>query len=87
MLKFDPSQRITIEEALAHPYLTSVRNLAKEQTAACPMSADIETIGEDQEHIHANVSENFLHIHRCSYWYSVIAHASVVISFTELMYA
>jgi serine/threonine protein kinase len=56
MLKFDPTQRITVDAALAHPYLASVRNLAKEQAAARPMSAEIETIGEDPEHIHANVS-------------------------------
>jgi serine/threonine protein kinase len=56
MLKFDPAQRITVDAALAHPYLASVRNLAKEQAAARPMSAEIETIGEDPEHIHANVS-------------------------------
>ena len=56
MLRFDPSQRLTIDAALAHPYLASVRNESKELKASAPMSDAIESIGEDQDHLHANVS-------------------------------
>lgn len=56
MLRFDPSQRLTIDAALAHPYLASVRNESKELKASAPMSDAIESLGEDQDHLHANVS-------------------------------
>ena len=56
MLRFDPSQRLTVAQALAHPYLASVRNESKETVASTPMSDTIESVGEDQDHLHANVS-------------------------------
>lgn len=56
MLRFDPSQRLNVDAALAHPYLASVRNESKELEASAPMSDAIESIGEDQDHLHANVS-------------------------------
>ena len=37
MLKFDPTERITVEEALAHPYLASLHDEEDEPTGE-PMS-------------------------------------------------
>ena len=59
MLRFDPSERLTVEEALAHPYLASVRSQAKEVCAAVPMSVQDEVQGEDLDHLYANVSETY----------------------------
>ena len=56
MLRFDPTQRLTVDAALSHPYLSAVRNESKETVAAAPMSDTIESVGEDQDHLHANVS-------------------------------
>ncbi|KAG7692537.1 hypothetical protein KL930_004479 [Ogataea haglerorum] len=39
MLKFDPSQRLTVEEALEHPYFSAYR-VAKEETTAVPIPKD-----------------------------------------------
>ena len=57
MLRFDPAQRLTVDAALSHPYLSAVRNESKETVAAAPMSDTIESVGEDQDHLHANVSD------------------------------
>ena len=57
MLRFDPAERLTVEEALAHPYLASVRSEAKEVCAAVPMSVQEEVLGEDLDHLYANVSK------------------------------
>ena len=56
MLRFDPAERLTVEEALAHPYLASVRSEAKEVCTAVPMSVQDEVLGEDLDHLYANVS-------------------------------
>ena len=56
MLRFDPSRRLTIDAALSHPYLSAVRNESKEVVATAPMSDSIESVGEDQDHLHSNVS-------------------------------
>lgn len=55
MLRFDPRHRVSVDAALGHPYLAAVRNISKESVAAAPMSDRIESIGEDQDHLHANV--------------------------------
>jgi hypothetical protein len=57
MLRFDPQQRLTIDAALAHPFLSAVRNLAREieTPPAAPLSAELETLGEEPEYLHANV--------------------------------
>ena len=62
MLRFDPSERLTVEEALAHPYLASVRSEAKEMCSAVPMSVQEEVIGEDLDHLYANVSTALTHM-------------------------
>ena len=56
MLQFDPSKRITVDEALAHPFLAPVRARASEVSAPSPMSAAIESIGESREHLYENVA-------------------------------
>ena len=58
MLRFDPRHRVSVDAALGHPYLAAVRNISKETVAPVPMSDRIESIGEDQDHLHANVRKN-----------------------------
>jgi serine/threonine protein kinase len=50
MLTFDPTKRITVEEALAHPYLARLHDLADEPICAEPFSFDFEQqpLGEEQ---------------------------------------
>ena len=64
LLKFDPSQRLTIDAALTHPYLASVRAEARELSATSPMHDDIEAVGEDQDHLHANIVKEVMHYQR-----------------------
>ncbi|KAK9664087.1 hypothetical protein RND81_14G018900 [Saponaria officinalis] len=42
MLTFDPTRRITVEEALAHPYLAEFHDIADEPTCPQPFSFDLE---------------------------------------------
>ena len=42
MLQFDPSTRITVEQALAHPYLTTLHDESDEPTAGSSFSFDFE---------------------------------------------
>nr|GMD95003.1 mitogen-activated protein kinase homolog MMK1 [Ipomoea batatas] len=42
MLTFDPRKRITVEDALAHPYLTSLHDISDEPTCMNPFSFDFE---------------------------------------------
>jgi serine/threonine protein kinase len=60
MLRFDPSRRLTVDAALSHPYLSAVRNESKEVVATAPMSDSIESVGEDQDHLHSNVRRTSL---------------------------
>ncbi|KAL0212915.1 hypothetical protein RCL1_006541 [Eukaryota sp. TZLM3-RCL] len=52
MLQFDPANRITVEEALVHPYLTALHDPADEPIAeapfSCPWEADQLTASEIQ---------------------------------------
>ncbi len=50
MLMFDPSKRITVEDALRHPFLSEEQSDEKERNAVCrhPMSADIESVTEQE---------------------------------------
>ncbi|KAL1818942.1 hypothetical protein DCAR_0415173 [Daucus carota subsp. sativus] len=50
MLTFDPSKRITVEEALAHPYLARLHDIADEPVCTKPFSFEFETahLGEEQ---------------------------------------
>ncbi|CAN6483754.1 unnamed protein product [Victoria cruziana] len=42
MLTFDPRQRITVEDALAHPYLASLHDISDEPVCSTPFSFDFE---------------------------------------------
>ncbi|GJW50458.1 mitogen-activated protein kinase homolog MMK1 [Tanacetum coccineum] len=42
MLTFDPRQRITVEDALAHPYLTSLHDISDEPVCMTPFNFDFE---------------------------------------------
>lgn len=42
MLTFDPRQRITVEDALAHPYLGSLHDISDEPVCMSPFSFDFE---------------------------------------------
>ena len=61
MLNFNPSKRITIDDALHHPYMSCEQSDRRERDAIClePMRADIEQISEDPDNLVANVSFNF----------------------------
>ncbi|XWS71774.1 hypothetical protein CRYUN_Cryun03dG0167600 [Craigia yunnanensis] len=50
MLTFDPTRRITVEEALAHPYLEGLHDIADEPVCPEPYSFDFEQqpLGEEQ---------------------------------------
>ncbi|KAL5581168.1 hypothetical protein UlMin_013610 [Ulmus minor] len=50
MLTFDPTRRITVEEALAHPYLERLHDVADEPVCSNPFSFDFEQrpLSEDQ---------------------------------------
>eukprot|EP00596_Hydrurales_sp_CCMP1899_P000447 CAMPEP_0119040786 /NCGR_PEP_ID=MMETSP1177-20130426/10814_1 /TAXON_ID=2985 /ORGANISM="Ochromonas sp, Strain CCMP1899" /LENGTH=557 /DNA_ID=CAMNT_0007006171 /DNA_START=93 /DNA_END=1763 /DNA_ORIENTATION=+ len=64
MLSFDPKSRISVDRALAHPYLAGGRNIGKEIQAHTPMSDEIESIGEDANHLHANIVKEVMVYHR-----------------------
>ncbi|GLU11721.1 hypothetical protein SLE2022_284460 [Rubroshorea leprosula] len=51
MLVFDPSKRITVEEALNHPYLSSLHEINEEPTCPSPFSFDFEQTNLDEEDI------------------------------------
>ncbi|KAJ4980366.1 hypothetical protein NE237_031203 [Protea cynaroides] len=42
MLTFDPRERITVEDALAHPYLASLHDISDEPVCSTPFSFDFE---------------------------------------------
>jgi hypothetical protein len=69
MLAFDPKKRVSVDNALRHPYLSAFHSEERYQ-AACsngPMKADIESICEDQDHILSSVRKHL--------W--VLTHTSV----------
>ncbi|MFN3520497.1 MAG: hypothetical protein ACK4YT_13710, partial [Sphingomonas sp.] len=51
MLVFDPARRITVEEALAHPYMASLHNPDDEPTADALFSFEFEKETLDKERI------------------------------------
>ncbi|KAL5997587.1 mitogen-activated protein kinase [Asimina triloba] len=76
MLTFDPRKRITVEDALAHPYLNSLHDISDEPVCTTPFSFDFEqhALSEEQmkdliyreamafnpEFMEQNASENHL---------------------------
>ncbi|KAK1373640.1 Mitogen-activated protein kinase [Heracleum sosnowskyi] len=51
MLEFDPSKRITVEEALKHPYLSSLHEINEEPTCESPFIFDFEQENLSEEDI------------------------------------
>ncbi|KAK9277612.1 hypothetical protein L1049_007158 [Liquidambar formosana] len=51
MLVFDPSKRITVDEALCHPYLSSLHDLNDEPVCSSPFSFDFEQPSFTEENI------------------------------------
>ncbi|KAF1873009.1 hypothetical protein Lal_00016127 [Lupinus albus] len=49
MLTFDPRKRITVEDALAHPYLTSLHDISDEPVCMSPFSFDFEQYALTEE--------------------------------------
>lgn len=49
LLAFDHTKRISVEEALAHPYLTSWREPSEETTCEIPFNFDFEQKEIDKE--------------------------------------
>ncbi|KAK1326567.1 Mitogen-activated protein kinase 2 [Acorus calamus] len=51
MLVFDPSKRITVDEALCHPYLSSLHDINDEPVCPAPFSFDFEQPSFTEENI------------------------------------
>lgn len=51
MLLFDPARRITVEEALAHPYLATLHDINDEPICHSPFEFDFEQPSFSEEHI------------------------------------
>ncbi|KAJ7944959.1 Mitogen-activated protein kinase [Quillaja saponaria] len=51
MLVFDPNKRITVDEALGHPYLSSLHDINDEPVCPRPFSFDFEHPSCSEEHI------------------------------------
>ncbi|KAJ8424645.1 hypothetical protein Cgig2_009125 [Carnegiea gigantea] len=51
MLVFNPSKRITVDEALNHPYLVSLHEINEEPTCPSPFQFDFEQAALDEEDI------------------------------------
>ncbi|CAO2812896.1 unnamed protein product [Amaranthus hypochondriacus] len=51
MLVFDPNKRITVDEALNHPYLASLHEINEEPTCSKPFQFDFEQSSLDEEDI------------------------------------
>lgn len=54
MLVFDPNRRISVDEALCHPYLSSLHDINDEPI--CPLSTLISSINQFQRHILRSLS-------------------------------
>ena len=51
MLVFDPTKRITVDEALCHPYLSSLHDINDEPVCPSPFSFDFEQSSITEENI------------------------------------
>ncbi|KAI4376147.1 hypothetical protein MLD38_013938 [Melastoma candidum] len=51
MLVFDPSKRITVDEALCHPYLSSLHDINDEPVCTQPFNFDFEHPSCTEDHI------------------------------------
>ncbi|KAK9805436.1 hypothetical protein WJX73_006572 [Symbiochloris irregularis] len=63
MLQFDPRSRITVRQALAHPYLASLHDEAEEPTAPTPFEFTFENEKMTAEDVKERVYAEILHYH------------------------
>ncbi|KAJ4459676.1 putative Extracellular signal-regulated kinase 1 [Paratrimastix pyriformis] len=63
MLVFDPSKRITVEEALAHPYLATLHDPAEEPVANLQFNFDYEQKGLSPEILKHLIYQEMLRFH------------------------
>ncbi|CAK4080995.1 unnamed protein product [Aphanomyces euteiches] len=60
-LKFNPERRITLDEALNHPFLAEIRSLKKETIDMQPLDMDFENVPLDREMLKSKIYEEILH--------------------------
>lgn len=60
MLKFNASDRITVDQALNHPYFAKIKKSESEITCETPMDISIEAIEEDKEHLFDSLVKEIL---------------------------
>lgn len=63
MLQFDPRRRISVRQALAHPYLAPLHDEAEEPTAPSPFEFDFEDEKMSSDDVKARVYNEILHYH------------------------
>ena len=63
MLAFDPSKRITVAQALAHPYLASLHDESDEPSAECPFFFDFENETLSENRVRDLVYEELVGFH------------------------
>jgi mitogen-activated protein kinase 1/3/mitogen-activated protein kinase 6 len=63
MLAFDPSKRITVAQALAHPYLASLHDESDEPSAECPFFFDFENETLSESRVRDLVYEELVGFH------------------------
>jgi mitogen-activated protein kinase 1/3 len=61
LLLFDPKKRITVDEALMHPFLAPVRDPTRETSSLAPLDATIEVVAESREHVYDSISKELYH--------------------------
>ncbi|KAH9719430.1 mitogen-activated protein kinase 4 [Citrus sinensis] len=68
MLVFDPNKRITVEEALRHPYLQSLHDLNDEPVCPRPFHFDFEHSSCTEDHIRELIWRESLNNNFSDYW-------------------
>lgn len=63
MLMFNPAKRITVEEALAHPYLESLHNEEDEPTAHAVFSFEFEKEDLTRERLQEMIFDECVYFH------------------------
>eukprot|EP00898_Chlorokybus_atmophyticus_P001567 jgi/Chlat1/2410/Chrsp17S00181 len=63
MLVFDPSKRVTVEDALAHPYLATLHDVNDEPAAIAPFEFDFENENLGQERVRELIHKEMLEYH------------------------
>ena len=61
MLRFSPAARITVDQALAHPFLAAARQPDRETTCPTPMMFEFEERAEGRGNLLSNVVSEITH--------------------------